>query len=160
MPAARSPDVQSPAASSVDSFPLAQARQALTSAINPPSDVDREAHRARELKWISSMNTISSPQARKNKKIRKLLQDPVPDSVRYLVWAHVLDAKAKRISNVYSQIGNRPRGPISEQIERDAQRCFSQQPHLRDPKGPLISVVNAYLAMVPDIRYHPGELRV
>jgi hypothetical protein len=160
--AARSPDAQSPAASSVDSFPPIQGRhpQAPTPAAPVPqvADVNHEAHRARELKWISSMSSIPSAQARKNKKIRKLLQDPVPDSVRYLVWAHVLDAKAKRIQNVYAQIGNRPKGPISEQIERDAERCFTQQPHLQDPKGPVISVVNAYLAMVPDIRYHPGKL--
>ena len=45
-----------------------------------------EAHRARELKWISAMSTIPSGGARKNKKIKKLVNDGVPNSVRSVVW--------------------------------------------------------------------------
>jgi hypothetical protein len=47
-----------------------------------------EVHRARELRWISAMSLTPSSHARKSKKTRKLLQEGVPASVRYQVWAH------------------------------------------------------------------------
>jgi hypothetical protein len=36
-------------------------------------------------------------------------------------------------------------------------RCFPDHEHLRDPKGPLVSVLQAYLSMVPDLRYNRGR---
>ena len=112
-----------------------------------------EAHRARELKWISAMSSIPANQARKNKKVRKLVIEGVPSSVRYLVWAHLADSKSKRIPGVYGQLGKRGKVTAIEAIERDAQRCFPDQAHLRDPKGPLVNLLQTYLTMVPDIEY-------
>jgi hypothetical protein len=66
------PDTRSPVSPSEMSFPPVTAWTA--------SSVDAavEAHRARELKWISAMSTTPPSQARKGKKIRKLLQEGVP----------------------------------------------------------------------------------
>ncbi|KZS91794.1 TBC-domain-containing protein [Sistotremastrum niveocremeum HHB9708] len=111
-----------------------------------------EAHRARELKWMSTIQSTSH----KSKKLRKMLQEPVPSSVRYQVWSHLVDAKAKRMPNIYSDLSKRPRVGASANIEKDADRYFPEHPHLKDPRGPLVSLLNAYFAMVPDITYQAG----
>jgi hypothetical protein len=115
-----------------------------------------EAHRARELKWISVMSTTPPSYARKNKKIRKLLQEGVPASVRYQVWAHLTDSKAKRIEGLYAQLGEREKVPAFAEIQRDAQACFGGDSRLSLPNGPLVSLLQAYLKMVPDIQYSKG----
>ena len=116
-----------------------------------------EAHRARELKWISVMASTPSSNARKNKKIRKLLQEGVPASVRYQVWAHLTDSRAKRIEGLYAQLGEREKVPAFADIQRDAQLCFPSDARLSQPNGPLVSLLHAYLTMVPDIQYSRGE---
>lgn len=106
---------------------------------------------------MSTMSAVPPAQARKNKKIRRLVLEGVPSSVRYLVWSHLTDSKAKRIPGVYGQIGKRGRIAASEIIERDASRCFPDQPHLRDPKGPLVGLLQTYLTMVPDVEYQTSK---
>jgi hypothetical protein len=117
-----------------------------------------EAHRARELKWISAMSSTPPSQARKSKKIRKLLQEGVPASVRYQVWAHLTDSKAKRIEGLYAQLGNRERVPAFAEIQRDAHHCFPSDGKLSQPNGPLVTLLQAYLTMVPDIQYCKGKI--
>ncbi|OCB89507.1 RabGAP/TBC [Sanghuangporus baumii] len=117
------------------------------------TEEDAAAHRARELKWMSVISSVPPPQARKNRKVRKLVFEGVPSSVRYLVWSHLTDCKAKRIPGVYGQLGKRGRVAASQVIERDAARCFSNHPHLQDPKGPLVGLLQTYLTMVPDVQY-------
>ena len=119
-----------------------------------------EAHRARELKWISVMSTTPPSQARKGKKIRKLLQEGVPASVRYQVWAHLTDSKAKRIEGLYAQFGERERVPAFAAIQRDARFCFEGDSRLSLPNGPLVSLLQAYLTMVPDIQYSKGSFSI
>lgn len=114
-----------------------------------------EAHRQRELKWITMMSTIPASQARKNKKIRKLLWEGVPASVRYLVWAHLTDSKAKRIEGLYSKMVQRERVPAAANIERDLNKVFPNDRQLHD--GCLLNVLQAYLSMVPDTHYNRGE---
>jgi hypothetical protein len=115
-----------------------------------------EAHRARELKWISAMSSTPPSHARKSKKIRKLLQEGVPASVRYQVWAHLTDSKAKRIDRLYGQLGDRERVPAFAEIQRDAHLCFPGDARLSQPNGPLVALLQAYLTMVPDIQYCKG----
>jgi TBC1 domain family member 10 len=117
-----------------------------------------EAHRARELKWLSAMSSTPSSHARKSKKIRKLLQDGVPASVRYQVWAHLTDSRAKRIKGLYAQLGDREKVPAFAEIQRDAQLCFTNDSRLSQPNGPLVSLLQAYLTMVPDIQYCKGDV--
>jgi hypothetical protein len=45
-----------------------------------------ENHRQLELKWISAMGTVPSAESGKSKKIRKLVIDGIPASVRGVVW--------------------------------------------------------------------------
>ncbi|KAI5119214.1 hypothetical protein M0805_007725 [Coniferiporia weirii] len=112
-----------------------------------------EAHRARELRWIAAMAAVPAAQARKNKKIRRLVLEGVPASVRYLVWAHLTDSKSRHMPGMYGVLGRRGRVAAADAIEHDAVGCFTGQPHLQDAKGPLVSMLQTYLTMVPDIEY-------
>ncbi|EKM60161.1 uncharacterized protein PHACADRAFT_82476 [Phanerochaete carnosa HHB-10118-sp] len=113
-----------------------------------------EAHRQRELRWISAISSVPAAQARKNKKVRKLLWEGVPASVRYIVWAHLTDSKAKRTENVYYKLTQRERVPAAANIERDLRRVFPEDHQLHD--GSLLNVLQAYLMMVPDTHYSRG----
>ena len=115
---------------------------------------DIEAHRQRELKWISSMSSIPASQARKNKKIRKLLQEGIPSSVRYLVWAHLADSRSKRVDKIYDQLGKRERVAASPIIERDVQQYTVGHPGVQEQS--LNNLLQAYLIMVPDVQYTRG----
>lgn len=138
--------------------PLSQAPEtppAVPTDPKAPAAQDVEAHRQRELRWISTISSVPAAQARKNKKVRKLLWEGVPASVRYLVWAHLTDSKAKRIDNIYYRLTQRERVPAAASIERDLRRVFPDDPQLHD--GSLLNILQAYLTMVPDIHYSRGE---
>ncbi|KAF8557153.1 RabGAP TBC [Imleria badia] len=115
-----------------------------------------DAHRQRELKWMALFPAVPPSQARKNKKVRKLLQEGVPSSVRYLVWCHLTDSKARALPGVYAKLGKRPRVPAFAEIEKDAEEGFPDQSRLHTAQGPLVSLLQAYLSMVPDIQYNSG----
>jgi hypothetical protein len=117
-----------------------------------------DAHRQRELKWMGLFPTVPPSQARKNKKVRKLLQEGVPSSVRYLVWCHLTDSKARALPGVYAKLGKRPRVPAFIEIEKDVAEGFPDQPQLHTAQGPLVSLLQAYLSMVPDIQYNSGNV--
>ncbi|KAI0682502.1 RabGAP/TBC [Cytidiella melzeri] len=119
-----------------------------------PDLQDVEAHRQRELRWITTMASNPASQARKSKKVRKLLYEGVPASVRYLVWAHLADSKAKRMDNLYTKLIMRDRVPASVNIERDVQRVFAEESQLLD--GSLMNLLQAYFSMVPDTQYSRG----
>ena len=145
-------DTRSPVSPSAMSLPPMTAAQTITSS----SAV--EAHRARELKWVSAMSSTPPSHARKSKKIRKLLQEGVPASVRYQVWAHLTDSRAKRIEGLYAQLGDRERVPAFAEIQRDAHLYFPGDARLSQPNGPLVTLLQAYLTMVPDIQYCKGGI--
>ncbi|KAJ7118744.1 RabGAP/TBC [Mycena epipterygia] len=116
-----------------------------------------DAHRQRELKWVSLMGAVPPAQAKKNKKVKKLLMDgSVPSSVRFLVWSHLTDGKAKGIPGVYAQLGKRARVAALADIERDVQRCSSDHPQMQSNQTSLMSLLQAYLTMVPDVEYSIG----
>lgn len=143
---ARSPNLK---AASVDS--LANFRTA--SAIQIASI---EAHRMREQKWMSLVSSTPSSQARKSKKVKKLIIEGVPSSVRGKVWGLVTDSKARRMEGLFAQLVKKAPMQIIPLVEQDVDRCFPDHPHLRDPQGSLAHILFAYTAMVPDIRYRTG----
>jgi len=102
------------------------------------------------------ISSTSSSQARKYKKVKKLVLDGVPSSVRGKAWGHITDAKARRMEGLFMQLVRKAPIHFIPLVERDVERCFGEVPHLRDPKGPLASLILAYTAMVPDIRYRIG----
>ncbi|KDQ49278.1 hypothetical protein JAAARDRAFT_88790, partial [Jaapia argillacea MUCL 33604] len=68
-----------------------------------------EAHRQRELKCTSIMSSTPPSQARKSKKVKKLLIEGVPASVRSNVWQHLTDSQGERMDGLYTQLGRRGR---------------------------------------------------
>ena len=121
------------------------------------SESSMEAHRNRELKWMSLMSSSPASQSRKSRKVKKLLLDGVPSSVRYLVWSYLTDGKARCVPGVYPQLCGRGRVPASKDVERDIKRYFQDQPHLQGTQGPVLVLLQAYLNMVPDIQYSMGR---
>ncbi|KAG6877529.1 hypothetical protein C0993_006323 [Termitomyces sp. T159_Od127] len=115
-----------------------------------------EAHRNREIKWMTVVGSVQPSQSRKNKKVKKLIFDGVPSSVRYLVWSMLTDGKARVVPGVYGQLGNRGKVAALADIERDVQRCFADRPQLQSTQGPVNSLLQAYLTMVPDVQYMTG----
>ncbi|KAG8815446.1 hypothetical protein FRC17_000708 [Serendipita sp. 399] len=112
-----------------------------------------EAHRVREQKWMGLISSTPSSQARKSKKVKRLILEGVPSSVRGRVWDHVTDSRARRMEGLFSQLVKKAPKQIIPIIEQDVERCFPDHPHLRDPRGSLANLLLAYTAMVPDIRY-------
>ena len=100
------------------------------------------------------MSTLDPTQAKKSKKAKKLLLNGVPASVRYQVWAHLADCKGKRMNGLYPQLVKRGAVPATPAIVRDSVGRFGDQPQGKD--GSIVSVLQAYLTMVPDVRYHTG----
>lgn len=86
----------------------------------PEANLSVQAHRDRELKWMSTINSSDPAQAKKSKKIKKLLIEGVPSSVRYLVWAHISNSGSKKMANVYTQLSKR-RPMMAQDIERDVE---------------------------------------
>lgn len=118
-----------------------------------------DAHRQRELKWMALISSIPAAQAKKSKKVKKLIMEGVPSSVRYLVWAHLTDSKARGMPGLYGQLAKRDKVPVFDDIERDARKCYPDQLQLHTAQGTLVSLLQAYLIMVPDIQYETGDIR-
>ncbi|TBU22085.1 RabGAP/TBC [Dichomitus squalens] len=146
----------SPALSDISGHSYPHPASVSSSDIRSPKDEASqiEAHRQRELRWISAMSSISSSQARKSKKIRKMVLDGVPASVRYQVWATLTDSKGKRMEGLYQRLAQREKVAAYPEIERDIQSSFIAHPQLQD--GSLAKLLQAYLSMVPDIQYSRG----
>ncbi|KAJ7771629.1 RabGAP TBC [Mycena metata] len=121
------------------------------------SETSMDARRQQELKWVSLMDAVPPAQARKSKKVKKLLMDgTVPSSVRFRVWAYLTDTKAMVTPGVYAkQLVKRPRAPAFVEVEREIQRIPSDYPRIN--QTPLLSVLHAYLSIVPDIQYSIGR---
>lgn len=124
--------------------------------VKSDAELSMDAHRQRELKWMSLISSVPAAQARRNKKVKKLLMEGVPSSVRYLVWAHLMDSKARGMPGLYSQLGKRGKVPAFDDIERDCQRCYPDQPQLHTAQGTLVALLQSYFTMVPDIHYEIG----
>ncbi|KAF8956630.1 rab-GTPase-TBC domain-containing protein [Flammula alnicola] len=134
------------------------------------SESSMDAHRQRELKWMSLISSsssapASSAQTRKSKKVRRLLVDGVPSSVRYLVWSFLTDGKARCVPGVYEQLCMRGAGRLGEGVredmERDVRVWLGREEHLRGrienaTTPPVLGLLTAYLNMVPDVQYSMG----
>ncbi|EJD50152.1 RabGAP/TBC [Auricularia subglabra TFB-10046 SS5] len=116
-----------------------------------PSPGSLEAYRAREQKWMTLIGTTQH----KSKKVRKLVLEGVPASVRSRVWAFLTDSKSRRTPGVFAQLNSKGNPKLTEQIDTDVQRFFGDEPHLSEPKGKgtVVNILQAYFVMVADVRY-------
>ncbi|KAF8329853.1 rab-GTPase-TBC domain-containing protein [Cantharellus anzutake] len=127
---------------------------AITIATSPVNAKYRELHRQLESKWLSAMNSTPSAEAKKSRKIRKLVLDGIPASVRGVVWLYLTDSKGRRMPGLYEKLCMRGKVAASDEIWMDIQSHFSGHIHLCDPDGPLMSLLQAYFCMVPDTEYN------
>ncbi|CAE6537950.1 unnamed protein product [Rhizoctonia solani] len=153
-PVATSPSNQT----HVPSTPVPMGKAGSHNSLTTPDSI--AAHISREQRWISAMQTIPSSTIRKNKKIKKLLLEGVPASVRGVVWLYLTDSKARRMVGVYSQLAKRGKVPATAEIVKDVKLCFTAQPHLQAADSPVVSILQAYLTMVPDVTYSQGLCQV
>jgi hypothetical protein len=122
-----------------------------------------EAHRQRETKWVSLMSSSPASLSRKSKKVKKLLVDGVPSSVRYLIWSYLTDGKGRAVKGVYEQLCQRGRVIRTRDIVTDAERLFGTgtgsdgMQYLQATKGAIIVLLQAYFSMVPDVQYTTGN---
>ncbi|KAH6905615.1 hypothetical protein BKA70DRAFT_1107367 [Coprinopsis sp. MPI-PUGE-AT-0042] len=70
---------------------------------------------------MSLLGSSPASQARKSKKVRKLLLEGVLASVRYLVWNHLTSSKGNTLPSVYPQLCKCGPVPFSNQIEADVE---------------------------------------
>ncbi|KAJ8508066.1 hypothetical protein ONZ45_g9627 [Pleurotus djamor] len=120
-----------------------------------------ESHRQRELKWLTLISAVPSSQARKNKKVKRLLMEgEVPSSVRYMVWGHIMDVegKGKGTKGAYERIVEGGKGWVGgkngevEEIEKDVRESGVEV----STQESMVMVMQSYLAMVPDVKYSRG----
>jgi len=126
-----------------------------------------EAHRQRELKWVSLMSSASASLSRKSKKVKKLLVDGVPSSVRYLIWSFLTDGKGRAVKGVYEQLCKRGGVLRTRDIAADAERLFGMSRdgevvndgtrYLHATRGAAVVLLQAYFNMVPDVQYVTGD---
>ncbi len=103
-----------------------------------------EAHRTRELKWMSLMASSPASQARKSKKVRKILTEGVPSSVRYLVWTYLTDGKARCVPAFIRSSVREGKSGVAGKIEDDVRVGFVGQgeDHLQGTKGGVLSLLS------------------
>jgi hypothetical protein len=119
-----------------------------------------EAHRQRETKWVSLMSSSPASLSRKSKKVRKLLVDGVPSSVRYLIWSYLTDGKGRAVKGVYEQLCRRGEVLRTRDIVADMERLFAgndRMQYLHATKGAIVVLLQAYFSMVPDVQYTTGN---
>lgn len=124
-----------------------------------------EAHRQREQKWMTLISSTPPSQARKSKKVRKLLGEGVPSSVRYPVWSYLADGKNRCVPGVYQQLlgSKEKREKVSalKEIERDVSEDVGLgMPAMgikKEGREQVVCLLQAYLSMVPDVQYSSGK---
>lgn len=118
-----------------------------------------EAHRQREGKWVTLMSSSPAAVSRKSKKVKKLLLEGVPSSVRYLIWSYLTDGKGRAVKGVYQQLCKRGEVSKTEEISADVAslvQANGSTGHLAGVKDTVIILLQAYFAMVPDVQYSIG----
>ncbi|EJT99136.1 RabGAP/TBC [Dacryopinax primogenitus] len=144
--------------SQVGSIPSAASASSAPNWIQQPSapptqtPAQIEAYRNLEFRWVMLMQTLKPAGARKQKKVKKIVWEGVPNSVRGRVWTFLTDANARMIPGVFEKLASRA-GDRTAIMLKDLERLFPDQPHLRDPNGSLVKLLQAYLSMVPDVQY-------
>lgn len=115
-----------------------------------------QVHRQLETKWLAILSATSPDQMRKSKKVKKILLDGVPSSLRSVIWANLANVKAHRMKDVYGKLSSRGKVAASGHIEHDLEQFFPNDERFKSATGPVATLLQAYLTMAPDIRYYSG----
>ncbi|RKP10628.1 rab-GTPase-TBC domain-containing protein, partial [Thamnocephalis sphaerospora] len=117
-----------------------------------------------EAKWAAIMNKFQPSSIRKSKKVRRLIKQGIPDSIRGTVWMYLANVDKYRKPGVYAELQDREHLEIHETIERDIQRCYPNHVFFAEAQGEgqatLHNVLKAYAHYNPAVGYCQGMGRL
>ncbi|RKP24814.1 rab-GTPase-TBC domain-containing protein, partial [Syncephalis pseudoplumigaleata] len=117
-----------------------------------------------EVKWTTIMEKFPPSSIRKSKKVRRLVKQGIPDSIRGKVWLYLADAAKYRRPGLYEQLKTKEPLEIYEAIERDIQRCYPNHVLFHEEHGvgqaTLYAVLKAYAHYNQEVGYCQGMGRL
>ncbi|CAG8469014.1 1797_t:CDS:10 [Ambispora leptoticha] len=121
-------------------------------------------YREHEIKWLNIITTMDTATARKSRRIKKLVRQGIPESVRGKAWQFMAGADKFRKPNVYEVLRKREKLPIYDVIERDIHRCYPDHIQFREGnssgQSDLHDVLRAYAHYNPAVGYCQGMGRL
>ncbi|CEQ41937.1 SPOSA6832_03695, partial [Sporobolomyces salmonicolor] len=122
-----------------------------------------EDHRAKELKWVQTLGSMTAAQARKSKKIRQLVLSGVPSSVRGKVWAFLAEAEREKRPGLYASLCSTERLPLSIAVMDDLSMILLDHPQFAlgsAGREDLEAVLHAFARFDQQLGYFPGLVNV
>ncbi|KAG9291907.1 hypothetical protein G9A89_004845 [Geosiphon pyriformis] len=121
-------------------------------------------YREREVKWVNIFTNMDTSTARESRRIKKLVRQGIPESVRGKAWQFMAGAGKYRKPKVYEVLRKRERLPIYDVIERDIHRCYPDHIQFREGNGSgqsdLHDILKAYAHYNPAVGYCQGMGRL
>ncbi|GAA5864059.1 hypothetical protein JCM1840_000689 [Sporobolomyces johnsonii] len=122
-----------------------------------------EDHRAKELKWVQTLGSMTAAQVRKSKKMRQLVLSGVPSSVRGKVWAFLAEAEREKRPGLYASLCALERLPLSTTIMDDLSTMLLDHPQFAlgsAGREDLEAVLHAFARFDQQLGYFPGLVNV
>ncbi|KAJ9079471.1 hypothetical protein DSO57_1035008 [Entomophthora muscae] len=114
----------------------------------------------KEAKWKRIMNHWSPTRARKSYRVKKLVENGIPDLVRGRVWEFLANSQGAWQAGVYKELLSREKIPIYDVIERDIKRTYPKHAmfYYESSQGQLElhAILKAYAQYNPDVGYCQG----
>lgn len=118
-------------------------------------------------KWQAILSENDLTAARKNRKVRKLVQAGIPNSIRGQVWLFLCNASVRRRPGLFEGLcvtsqapkGRKGREALYETIEKDVARCYPDNRLFQEGgsgKADLEAILKAYVHYNPIIGYTQG----
>ncbi|KAI8819402.1 rab-GTPase-TBC domain-containing protein [Fimicolochytrium jonesii] len=115
---------------------------------------------AKESAWLAMLAKWEKGHKKKEKKIKKLARQGVPESIRAQVWSATAGVDRFRKPGVWEACLEKTDETIFEVIERDIGRCFPEHQMFADPQGAgqenLRRVLRAFAVYKPEVGYCQG----
>lgn len=167
-PSGKAPMAPSPT-STIDSNSTQQHRYDAKGFIlgsGPPCRSEPDDHDAVE-KWNQILAENDLPGAKKSRKVKKLVQAGIPNSVRGKVWLFLANAGVRRRPGLFENLckisqeakGKKGKEALYEAIDKDVARTFPENKHFgegRPGRADLHAILKSYAHYNPIIGYTQG----
>ncbi|KAH8103494.1 rab-GTPase-TBC domain-containing protein [Cristinia sonorae] len=108
--------------------------------------------------WESCFFSIPPSECCRSDKVQRLLIDGVPQVIRHRVWGYSTNSMTSRIDGLFAQLVARELEDVPSTLDTDVEQFVDKHPNVC--YTPLVTILRAYMAHVPDIRYHPGLVSI
>ncbi|KAI8983151.1 rab-GTPase-TBC domain-containing protein [Pilobolus umbonatus] len=129
-----------------------------------PSAKTMREYRENEIKWLSIVSRMDAGTVKKDAKLKKLVRNGIPASVRAKVWQFLAGSNDYRKPNQLQSLLSRPELEIYKVIDRDIERCYPThiQFMVKDGQGQqdLRSILRAYSQYNQELEYCQGMGRL